>query len=63
MTPEQFPKIDLFPRLTKAAEFVKSLVHFLPDTPLSRGDHVGNTGAAAMLDQELYDGGVQPNVQ
>lgn len=54
MNPEQFPKIDLFPRITRAADFVKRLVHFLPDTPLaSHGDHMPNTGAAVMLDQAL----------
>lgn len=44
-----FPKIDLFPRLTK-------LAHFLFDHLQNEGisDHA-NRGAAPMLDRELYD--------
>lgn len=38
---ETFPKFDLFPRITRAGEFIKRLVHFLPETPLaSHGDHL-----------------------
>lgn len=55
--------MELFPRIERAAQFVRRLVHFLPDTPLaSHGDHLPNTGAAPMLDAELQDAGAQPTL-
>lgn len=47
-----FPQIDLFPRLTKAGEFIAGLVRHLPEAgyPSDRPH-----GAAELLDAELYD--------
>ena len=50
-----FPKIDLFPRLTKVAACIGRLASFLPNqAPDYMSDHY--RGGAAMLDRELYDG-------
>lgn len=43
-----FPKIDLFPRLTR-------VVHFLFDHLQSEGLSSHNSGGGPMLDRELYD--------
>lgn len=54
---ENFPKIDLFPRVTRAAEFIKSIFRHLPESGYP-GDHVRGGGPA--LDKELYDQPVLP---
>jgi hypothetical protein len=39
--PNPMPEIVALPRLQRVAEFVKRLVHFLPEQPLaSHGDHI-----------------------
>lgn len=48
------PDVHLFPRLERAAEFIKGLVRFLPsEAPDYMSNHY--RGGAAMLDRELYD--------
>lgn len=51
MDTEDFPKIDLFPRLSQVGHFVASLVRHLPESgfPSSRG-------GGPMLDRELNPG-------
>lgn len=46
---EFMPQIDLFPRVTKVAEAIKSLVRHLPESGYP-SDH---RGANAMLEDEL----------
>lgn len=48
------PEMVLFPRVQRAAEFIKRLVSFNPTSaPDYMSDHY--RGGAAMLDRELYD--------
>lgn len=56
--PNIMPIFGLFPRLEKVGQMLGRAVSFLPDTPLSRGDHTfEKAGAAQMLDDTLEPGG------
>lgn len=49
-----FPKIDLFPKLTRVGHFIGRLVSFCPlEAPDYMSEHY--RGGAALLDRELYD--------
>jgi hypothetical protein len=49
---EIFPEIDLFPRLTRAGNFIKRIVSLYPDgAPDYMSEH--NRGAAPMIDDAL----------
>lgn len=49
------PEVRILPTLKEVGSFVVRALSFLPDKPLARGDHVGNTGAAPMLDAQLVE--------
>lgn len=53
---EVFPTIDLFPRITRAGQFIKRLVHFLPETPLAtHGDHLPHDVVEEQLQFPIID--------
>lgn len=52
--PNPFPEIDLLPSLTAALRFAaRLLTPFVLEAPDFMSNH--NTGAAPMLDRQLYD--------
>lgn len=48
--PSIMPEFDLFPRLTKTANFIKRLIPRLPS-----GNDLANRGGGPLLDRELYE--------
>lgn len=50
-----WPKIDLFPRLSAIGSKVVSFFNFIPDLGITHGDHFQKTGAAAMLDESVVE--------